>query len=113
MESECAARLNLLAAPMEKTLPYFNIESQTEKLETKYKLSLADEQKRAVRLALTSGALVITGGPGTGKTTILQFVITMLEKLGESFELCAPTGRAAKRMTEARRLRGADHTPAA
>ena len=95
MESECAARLNLLAAPMEKTLPYFNIESQTDKL------SLADEQKRAVRLALTSGALVITGGPGTGKTTILQFVITMLEKLGESFELCAPTGRAAKRMTEA------------
>ena len=82
-------------------MPYFNIESQTEKLETKYKLSLADEQKRAVRLALTSGALVITGGPGTGKTTILQFVITMLEKLGESFELCAPTGRAAKRMTEA------------
>ena len=101
MESECAARLNLLAAPRERTLPYFNIESQTEKLETKYKLSLADEQKRAVRLALTSGALVITGGPGTGKTTILQFVITMLEKLGESFELCAPTGRAAKRMTEA------------
>ena len=82
-------------------MPYFNIDSQTEKLETKYKLSLADEQKRAVRLALTSGALVITGGPGTGKTTILQFVITMLEKLGESFELCAPTGRAAKRMTEA------------
>lgn len=101
MESECAARLNLLAAPREKTLPYFNIESQTEKLETKYKISLAAEQKRAVRLALTSGALVITGGPGTGKTTILQFVITMLEKLGESFELCAPTGRAAKRMTEA------------
>ena len=101
MESECAARLNLLAAPRERTLPYFNIDSQTEKLETKYKLSLADEQKRAVRLALTSGALVITGGPGTGKTTILQFVITMLEKLGESFELCAPTGRAAKRMTEA------------
>ena len=101
MESECAARLNLLAAPRERTLPYFNIDSQTEKLETKYKLSLADEQKRAVRLALTSGALVITGGPGTGKTTILQFVIAMLEKLGESFELCAPTGRAAKRMTEA------------
>ncbi|MDY5366841.1 MAG: AAA family ATPase, partial [Eubacteriales bacterium] len=101
MESECAARLNLLAAPREKTLPHFNIDSQTEKLETRYKISLAAEQKRAVRLALTSGALVITGGPGTGKTTILQFVITMLEKLGESFELCAPTGRAAKRMTEA------------
>ncbi len=101
MESECAARLGLLAAPKDRALPYFNIDSQTEKLETKYKLSLAPEQKRAVRLALTSGALVITGGPGTGKTTILQFVIAMLEKLGESFELCAPTGRAAKRMTEA------------
>lgn len=101
MESECAARLSLLAAPKDRALPYFNIDSQTEKLETKYKLSLAPEQKRAVRLALTSGALVITGGPGTGKTTILQFVIAMLEKLGESFELCAPTGRAAKRMTEA------------
>ena len=100
MESECAARLNLLAAPREKTLPYFNIESQTEKLETKYKLSLAAEQKRAVRLALTSGALVITGGPGTGKTTIIKCIIKLLSVHGD-IALAAPTGRAAKRMSEA------------
>ena len=101
MESECAARLNLMASQRNKPSPYFNIDSQTEQLEVQYNISLAPEQRKAVRLALSSGVLVITGGPGTGKTTILQFVISMLDKLGESFELCAPTGRAAKRMTEA------------
>ena len=51
--------------------------------------------------ALTSGALVITGGPGTGKTTILRFILRIVQNMGLSCELCAPTGRAAKRMAEA------------
>ncbi len=101
MELGCASRLLLLCrhAPLEN--PFFRPKAQIRRLEEQLQLSLAPEQQRAVELALTSGVLVITGGPGTGKTTILRFVITLLEEMGLEYELCAPTGRAAKRMGEA------------
>jgi len=60
-------------------------------------LTLADSQKEAIRLALAAKVLVITGGPGVGKTTIVR----ILSAKGVSILLCAPTGRAAKRMSEA------------
>jgi len=50
---------------------------------------------------MTNGVLVITGGPGTGKTTIIKSIISLLESEGYEFALAAPTGRAAKRMSEA------------
>ncbi|MDR1209730.1 MAG: ATP-dependent RecD-like DNA helicase [Clostridiales bacterium] len=62
---------------------------------------LSEGQRRAVLLALTSGAAVITGGPGTGKTTTIKAIIELLTEAGHTVELAAPTGRAAKRMTEA------------
>ena len=64
-------------------------------------VKLAPQQKEAVRLALTEGLLVITGGPGTGKTTIIRSITEILSGMQSEFALCAPTGRAAKRMTEA------------
>ena len=64
-------------------------------------LSLAQSQAAAIRLALTSKVLVITGGPGVGKTTIVNVILRILSAKGISLLLCAPTGRAAKRMTEA------------
>ena len=64
-------------------------------------LKLADSQREAIRLALTSKALVITGGPGVGKTTIVNSILRILGVKGARMLLCAPTGRAAKRMTEA------------
>jgi exodeoxyribonuclease V alpha subunit len=64
-------------------------------------LQLAESQKVAIRLALTSKVLVITGGPGVGKTTIVRSILRILSAKGTSLLLCAPTGRAAKRMTEA------------
>ena len=70
-------------------------------VEQKTCLSLAESQVAAIRLALTSKILVITGGPGVGKTTIVNSVLRILSAKGVNLVLCAPTGRAAKRMTEA------------
>ncbi|MDP2892276.1 MAG: ATP-dependent RecD-like DNA helicase [Bacillota bacterium] len=64
-------------------------------------LELTDIQQSAVRAAAENSLVVITGGPGTGKTTIIKKIISMYESAGLSFELAAPTGRAAKRMSEA------------
>lgn len=61
----------------------------------------ADEQKKAIFDALTSGVLVLTGGPGTGKTTVVTALISIFESMDLKVALAAPTGRAAKRMTEA------------
>ena len=62
---------------------------------------LADRQKTAVKEALTNALMVITGGPGTGKTTIIKSIIRLLDKEGCGVVLAAPTGRAAKRMSDA------------
>ncbi len=62
---------------------------------------LHDNQKTAIITAVNSGGVVITGGPGTGKTTIIKCIIEILSRMGITYSLTAPTGRAAKRMTEA------------
>ncbi len=64
-------------------------------------LELADEQRRAVETALRQRVLVVTGGPGTGKTTVVRSMCAALELEGLRLALCAPTGRAAKRVAEA------------
>ena len=64
-------------------------------------LSLAESQVEAIRLALKSKVMVMTGGPGVGKTTIVRGILRILAAKGTDLLLCAPTGRAAKRMTEA------------
>ena len=72
------------------------------KLEIKNsEITLSEGQKNAVALALTQGVLIITGGPGTGKTTTINTIIGLLESKDLNIILSAPTGRAAKRMTEA------------
>jgi exodeoxyribonuclease V alpha subunit len=65
------------------------------------KLIFADSQTAAIRQALACKVLVITGGPGVGKTTIVKAILRILSAKGVKLLLCAPTGRAAKRMTEA------------
>ncbi|MGA7026536.1 MAG: AAA family ATPase, partial [Pseudolabrys sp.] len=70
-------------------------------IERRTGLSLAESQTAAIRLALLSKVLVITGGPGVGKTTIVNAILRILTAKGVNLLLCAPTGRAAKRMTEA------------
>ena len=63
-------------------------------------IELADLQKEAIRKAVASKALVLTGGPGTGKTTLLNCIIRILEKKGQRILLASPTGRAARRLSE-------------
>src|SRR5262245_4652710 len=70
-------------------------------VEERISLALADSQIAAIRLALRSKVLVMTGGPGVGKTTIVKAILRILAAKGTKLLLCAPTGRAAKRMTEA------------
>ncbi len=65
------------------------------------KLSLAHKQIEAIKMAISDKVMVITGGPGTGKTTIIKAVIKIYEKSGVRIMLAAPTGRASKRMSEA------------
>ncbi len=81
--------------------PYIDPENALPWIEQKTGLSLAESQVAAIRLALLSKVLVITGGPGVGKTTIVNSILRILAAKGVSLLLCAPTGRAAKRMTEA------------
>ena len=69
-------------------------------IERRIGLVLAPSQSAAVRLALSSKVLVITGGPGVGKTTIVNAILRILATKGLDLVLCAPTGRAARRMTE-------------
>lgn len=67
-------------------------------------ITFGDSQSNAVRTSVSSKLTVITGGPGVGKTTIVNTILEILSPLKVDIKLCAPTGRAAKRMTEATRL---------
>ena len=70
-------------------------------IESREDISLDSLQKKAVKESLANGVLVVTGGPGTGKTTTINAMIKYFENAGMDIKLAAPTGRAAKRMTEA------------
>ena len=77
-----------------------DVEADVAEAEREAGITLARLQKTAVQEALTNGVLVITGGPGTGKTTTINTIIRIMRKMGQRIVLCAPTGRAAKRMSE-------------
>ncbi len=77
-----------------------NIPALIRKAETASGITLSTEQKKAVENALLSGVSIITGGPGTGKTTIINAILSVLESGGMKVLVAAPTGRAAKRVME-------------
>ena len=77
-----------------------DVEKKIEKIEKSDNIEYADLQKQAIKEALTKGMLVLTGGPGTGKTTTLNAIIRLLKESGQKVYLSAPTGRAAQRMSE-------------
>ena len=78
-----------------------NVEYMIEELEATNGIKYANMQKKAIWESIINGVTVLTGGPGTGKTTVIKAVLQIFGRLGVSCALCAPTGRAAKRMSEA------------
>ncbi len=91
--------VDLMSAP--RLLPPIKVEAALQWVEGRLGLSLSEEQNDAIRAALEYKMLVITGGPGTGKTTLLRALIDILEAKKLRVLLAAPTGRAAKRLAEA------------
>lgn len=91
--------LSLCNYPVDKNT--IDIEKEIAKVEEAEDIVLAENQKEAVTVALKNGVSVITGGPGTGKTTTIKTILRLFERMGFIVLLCAPTGRAAKRMQEA------------
>ncbi len=77
-----------------------NTEKFLSRLEVQQCVSYDPDQRQAIGMALDNQLMVLTGGPGTGKTTCIRAILAMFDELGLKTLLCAPTGRAAKRMTE-------------
>ncbi|MCR5687564.1 MAG: ATP-dependent RecD-like DNA helicase [Lachnospiraceae bacterium] len=98
METVCAKMLHGLDVVIDPGID--RIREKIKELEDE-SAPLEDKQADAAAFAISNGVSVITGGPGTGKTTIINVLIKYLRLGGEDFVLAAPTGRAAKRMTEA------------
>ncbi len=81
-------------------------------IEQRTGLVFAESQRSAVALALASKVLVVTGGPGVGKTTLVNAILRILSAKGARLLPCAPTGRATKAHERGHWLRGQDHPPA-
>lgn len=77
-----------------------NLRKRVEAIEKQFEIELEEQQRTAVMEAVSNGLLIVTGGPGTGKTTTINTIIKLFESEGQDILLAAPTGRAAKRMTE-------------
>ncbi|MEG1887510.1 MAG: AAA family ATPase, partial [Oscillospiraceae bacterium] len=99
-DAECfiAQRIALLNSCFSSAKPVD--EQEIEVIEASIDIKYAALQKQAISLAIENGCFILTGGPGTGKTTTLRAIIKVMENRGMEFALAAPTGRAAKRMTE-------------
>ena len=97
-EDYCTQRL-LSAARLEFPEPR-GLDKMLRSIESESGIEYSQQQRDAIRMAATSGLLLITGGPGTGKTTILNGILELLGRMQLRCVLAAPTGRAAKRLTE-------------
>ncbi|HHU63489.1 MAG TPA: ATP-dependent RecD-like DNA helicase [Clostridiales bacterium] len=95
----CTRLVRLLSSPIPKI--EVDLNEEIKRLEEQTGIEMAPAQKEAIKAGINNGVVVITGGPGTGKTTTINCIINILENQGLKTELAAPTGRAAQRMTQA------------
>ena len=99
-ESNVSAKIVQLSRTKLDSLE-IDVEKEIKNIEDEEGISFADKQKEAIKEAIGNGIVVITGGPGTGKTTTINAIIKLFEKKDLTISLAAPTGRAAKRMSQA------------
>lgn len=99
-EKNVAERL-LILDNAKNTKEIFKIKKEIKQLQDKSDIELSEKQIDAIKSVNEHNVCIITGGPGTGKTTIIKSIIDLYQNKGKKVVLCAPTGRAAKRMEEA------------
>ena len=99
IEKNCAVKLLTLTRYSDK-ISASELDREIKSIESELDIELHDLQREAVVKALSEGLFILTGGPGTGKTTTIKSIISGLERRNLRFVLAAPTGRAAKRMSE-------------
>ncbi|MBX7259245.1 MAG: AAA family ATPase, partial [Candidatus Hydrogenedentes bacterium] len=99
-ETGCALLIKRMLSVPHEPVPIV-VERAIEWVQKEFKIQLSPEQKKAIQTACHAKTMIITGGPGTGKTTLLNSLLAIFAKKGLSLILAAPTGRAAKRMSEA------------
>ena len=96
-QSACIRLAGLLAADTDQSR---QADRAVEEIQAQQGITYAPQQRQAVELAARCGVLILTGGPGTGKTTTVRGIVALFRKMGLEIVLAAPTGRAAKRMSE-------------
>ncbi|MCL4377506.1 MAG: ATP-dependent RecD-like DNA helicase [Actinobacteria bacterium] len=92
--------VKLKAEPSKTNLNLISIESQIREISKFYRMEIDEDQQEAIKSAVYEKILIITGSPGTGKSTILNYVLKILERDNKRVKLAAPTGRASKRLSE-------------
>ena len=99
-EAECSACIRLAGLLAADTDRSAQADRAVDELEARQGITYAPQQRQAVEKAARCGVLILTGGPGTGKTTTVRGIVALFQKMGLEIVLAAPTGRAAKRMSE-------------
>ena len=97
-ESEIAEKLSIINETKLKTI--VGIDSKIKDLEKERKIELTESQREAIKAVNDNNITIITGGPGTGKTTITKFIVKLFFAAGKKIEIAAPTGKAAKRISD-------------
>ncbi len=99
-EAFVANRMRLMSGMGSSNVIAEDLHLRIDAMERNFHIIYEERQRKAMIEAVATGTLILTGGPGTGKTTTLRGIITLLESMGETVAIAAPTGRAAKRISE-------------